>query len=301
MNSRGYILAALAAMLYGTNPAFAVPLYATGMNPVSVLFFRYLPGIPVLAAMLILRGERLLLLKNEILPCMLAGFIMALSSLALFVSYQYMNPGIASTLLFMYPVFTALLMSAFFHERFRISTAICLAVMLIGLYLLLRNPDGAPPGLAGVLAVFISALTYSAYLIMGRICRTLVAMPPVRSLLWQLLAGTFLYLLLFICGFKIIVPASLFQVANLSGLALFSTVLSLFFTIRALLLIGPTPTAILGALEPVTAVIISLLVLGEPFTARDLAGGLLILLSTILVVISDRLDKVLASVSKRKP
>ncbi len=59
MKLKGYILAAVAAATYGTNPAFAVPLYADGMNPNTVLFFRYLLGLPILASMLLLRGHSL--------------------------------------------------------------------------------------------------------------------------------------------------------------------------------------------------------------------------------------------------
>lgn len=42
MKLKGYLYAALAAAAYGTNPIFAKPLYAQGMNPDSVLLFRYL-------------------------------------------------------------------------------------------------------------------------------------------------------------------------------------------------------------------------------------------------------------------
>ena len=46
---KGYLLAAIAAAAYGTNPAFAIPLYDQGMNPNTVLLFRYMMGIPLLA------------------------------------------------------------------------------------------------------------------------------------------------------------------------------------------------------------------------------------------------------------
>lgn len=55
--TKGYILAAIAAASYGTNPLFALPLYKIGMNPESVLFFRYMTAIPMLAAMLMMRGR----------------------------------------------------------------------------------------------------------------------------------------------------------------------------------------------------------------------------------------------------
>ena len=85
---RGYILAAFAAAAYGTNPAFAVPLYETGMNPNSVLLFRYGIGIPILAALMGVRKLDFHLKKNELIPVFALGVLMALSSLALFESYN---------------------------------------------------------------------------------------------------------------------------------------------------------------------------------------------------------------------
>ncbi|MDE6735412.1 MAG: DMT family transporter, partial [Desulfovibrio sp.] len=117
-NLWGYGFAALAAAFYGTNPLFAVPLYAS-MDAVSVLLFRYLLGIPLLAAIIVGRSQRLLPYRREVMPLAVSGIVMGLSSLALYEAYRFMNAGVASTLLFMYPVLTSLLMTLFFHEKFR--------------------------------------------------------------------------------------------------------------------------------------------------------------------------------------
>lgn len=58
VKAKGYILGAVAAATYGMNPLFALPLYKAGMNPDSVLFFRYLFAIPVLGMMIVARGEK---------------------------------------------------------------------------------------------------------------------------------------------------------------------------------------------------------------------------------------------------
>ena len=79
-----------------------------------------------------------------------------------------------------------------------------------------------------------------------------------------------------------------FAWGNVASLAIFPTVLSLIFTLRAIAAIGPTPTAIFGALEPVTAVSLSLLFLGESITAREIFGGCLIVAATLLVVAGGR-------------
>ena len=93
--AKGYVLGAIAAATYGMNPLFALPLYKAGMNPDSVLFFRYLFAIPVLGIMIKARGRNFKLKPNEIVPLILMGLLVSFSSLALFQSYNYMEAGIA--------------------------------------------------------------------------------------------------------------------------------------------------------------------------------------------------------------
>ncbi len=84
---KGYTFAAVAAAAYGTNPAFAVPLYDAGMNPNTVLLFRYLLGLPLLALMMKWLGTGFALRRGQIIPVAVLGIMMALSSLTLFESY----------------------------------------------------------------------------------------------------------------------------------------------------------------------------------------------------------------------
>ena len=88
---------------------------------------------------------------------------------------------------------------------------------------------------------------------------------------------------------------------NLIALAIIPTVLSLACTTRAIQLIGSTPTAILGALEPVSAIILSVTVLGQSITVRDILGGLLIVLATTIVIGDKSVDKLILHVRKMFP
>lgn len=285
IQTMGFIFAALSAALYGTNPAFAVPLYHAGMNPVSVLIFRYALGLPFLALLLIWRGESLAIARHQLLPVAALGIGMAFSSLTLYEAYVHMNPGVASTLLFMYPVLTALLMAIFFHEKFRLMTGFCLILMGIGIYFLMIGPEGISVSLKGIIYITVSSLTYAIYLVAIKVSKTIRSVPTIRSLLYQLFFGSFLFLgMLPFAGLTL--PAASGDWACLVGLALVPTVLSLLFTMKAISLIGPTPTAIFGALEPATAVVLSIIILGESITLREIGGGTLILIATLLVMIS---------------
>ena len=116
IRTKGYIIGAIAAATYGTNPIFAIPLYKNGMDTNSVLFFRYLLAIPIIIVMMKMRGRTFSLKKKEILPVISMGIVMSVSSLALFESYNYIGAGIASTILFVYPILVAIIMALLFHD-----------------------------------------------------------------------------------------------------------------------------------------------------------------------------------------
>ena len=141
--AKGYLLGTVAAATYGMNPLFALPLYKAGMDPDSVLFFRYLFAIPILGVMLKARGRDFGLRRREVLPLIVLGLLVALSSLTLFLSYNYMDAGIASTLLFVYPIFVALIMAFWFREKLSMQTALCILLALGGIALLYESGDGA--------------------------------------------------------------------------------------------------------------------------------------------------------------
>lgn len=291
MKLKGYLLAALAAATYGTNPAFAVPLYEHGMNPNTVLLFRYALGLPILAIMALLRGHSLRITRKELLPLMCLGIQMGISSLTLFESYNYMNSGIASTLLFVFPVMVALIMTAFFKEKFRVSTGICLLVMASGLALLFDAPEGEGISGMGVALVLVSALTYAINIVMINVSETIRGVPTSKLLFWQLVFGTLVFVFVLCIGTPFTPVSHSIDWLGLGALAILPTALSLSCTTMAIRCIGSTPTAIFGALEPVTAVVLSVFTLGQTMTPRELSGGLLIVAATTIVVAADYMDK----------
>ncbi len=301
MKLKGYLLAALAAATYGTIPAFAVPLYAGGMNANSVLVFRYLLGLVFVALMCLARGRSLRLERRQIAPVAILGLLMAASSLTLFESYNYMNSGVASTLLFVYPIIVAIIMTLVYHERFKPLTAVCLAIMACGLVLLIRNDGGFALDPFGFLLVMVSSAAYAAYLVMVNVSKRINAIPTVVLLFYVLLFGSLLFGFVMLLGCEFTLPSAPWMWADVAALALIPTVISLICTTVAIQCIGSTPTAIFGALEPVTAVILSVSVLGQMITGREIAGGVLIIISTTLVVVGDKVEPVLLRARRMFP
>ena len=108
--TKGFIYGAIAAASYGMNPLFALPLYAVGMSVDTVLFYRYALAAIVLGILMKLQGQPFALRKADIVPSVITGLLFSFSSLLLFMSYNYMDAGIASTILFVYPVMVAVIM-----------------------------------------------------------------------------------------------------------------------------------------------------------------------------------------------
>lgn len=283
IKTKGYILGVIAAATYGMNPLFALPLYADGMDTDSVLFFRYLIAIFILGFMTKLRGHSLKIERNEILPLFVMGILSALSSLTLFKSYLYMAAGIASTILFVYPIMVALIMCFFFKEKLTANTIVCIGLALGGIGLLYKNENGDTLSTVGVAFVIASALSYSIYIV-GANRPLLKKIPTVKMTFYVLTFG----FLLFVGSTKgctqITTPEHWYLWFNLAALALLPTAVSFLCTTLSVQYIGSTPTAILGALEPVVAVIFGVTIFSEPMTQRILGGILLILIAVTLVI-----------------
>ncbi len=283
VKAKGYILGAVAAATYGMNPLFALPLYKAGMNPDSVLFFRYLFAIPVLGMMIVARGRSFKLKRKEVLPLIIMGLLVALSSLALFQSYNYMDVGIASTLLFVYPILVALIMWIAFKEKLTLPTVLCILLALGGIGLLYKSGDGSTLNLTGIILVMISALSYAIYIV-GVNQSTLKNLATLSLTFYVLLFGLVLFLVRVDFGQSLRVAKTWYLWGNLIALAIFPTAISFLCTTQAIQYIGSTPTAILGALEPLTAVFFGVVVFGESLTLRLSCGMLMIILAVTLII-----------------
>ena len=298
--AKGYALGAIAAATYGMNPLFALPLYADGMNPDSVLFFRYLFAIPLVGLMLKARGRSLRVERRALLPLAGMGLLVALSSLALFLSYNYMAAGIASTMLFVYPILVALIMTLVFHERITLQTVVCIVLALVGIGLLYRSADGVTLSLAGTVFVMVSALAYALYIV-GVNRPGLKHIATLKVTFYVLLFGLVLFVARFACGVAFTLPHTWYLWGCVVALAVFPTAISFLCTTSAIQYIGSTPTAILGALEPVTAVFFGVTVFGESLTFRESVGLALIIAAVTLVVAGGRLSAYLVRFRKLFP
>jgi drug/metabolite transporter (DMT)-like permease len=289
---KGFTYGAIAAASYGLNPLFALPLYNVGISPDSVLFYRYGLAIIMLGILMKIQKQSFALHRKEILPLLVMGLLMAFSSLTLFVSYNYMDAGIASTILFVYPVLVAIIMALFFKEKISVVTMLSIGLAFWGISLLYKGDGGQTLSLFGVTLVFISSLTYALYII-GVNRSILKTMPTSKLTFYALLFGITVFgvRLKFGLALDIITVPSLW--INPVCMALFPTIISLITMAKAVHYVGSTPTAILGALEPITALVIGVSVFGEQLTPRIVTGIICVLIAVTLIIVGKPLGNII--------
>lgn len=287
MNARlkGTVCGIVAAVSYGTNPLGALFLYERGINAHSVLFYRFLLAACMLGLILLWRREVFSVTCRELGILGLLGVLFATSSLSLFVSFHYLDAGVASTLLFVYPVMVAVMMALFFREKVTWVTVFSIVLALSGIGLLYQGDGGGTPGTVGVSLVMLSSLTYAVYIVV--VNRSSLVMSSVKLTFYVLF-----FCVLTVGVHSLLTEGERIQLLTTPAmwgfalmLALVPTVISLVMMVISVHLVGSTPTAIMGALEPLTAVVIGVTVFGESFTFRLAAGILLILAAVILIVV----------------
>lgn len=284
--TKGYLLGAVGAISYGMNPLFAVPLYGEGLDVPSVLFYRYFFATLILGVIMRLRGDRFRISKDEIGGLCILGIMFALSSVLLFEAYNYMYVGLASTLLFVEPVFIALILWLCFHERISRWTIISIAICIGGVLFLCNPGKGAYVTTTGIGLVIFSSLAYALYMVAinkSRIRR----LPGVTITFYSLLFGMIVFAVQ-TDGFTLVqpVPAGWLPWTCVIGISVFPTIVSLLTVAISIQCIGSVPVAILGALEPITGVLFGVLLFGEVLTVKATVGIVLILCAVITLILT---------------
>ncbi len=286
---RGSIWGIISAVSYGMNPLGALYLYQDGINAHTVLFYRFALAAILLAGLMLMKRMRFAVTLRQGSILAVLGVLFGLSALCLYESFHHMSAGIACSLLFLYPIMVAILMAIFFHEKLTRLTLLSILLALGGIALLYKGEGKALLSTWGVSLVMLSSLTYALYIVI--INRAHLGMHVIKM--------TF-HIVIF-CALTIALSSfggSDTQLQPLTTartwffalmLALFPSLISLITMTLAVRDIGSTPTAIMGALEPIVAVLIGCSLFGEPFSTRYAAGILLILTAVILIILSKAL------------
>lgn len=281
----GYLAGIIAGISYGTNPLFAKPLLESGVPVLVMLFFRYGISVLLLSGWMLLKREPFRVKGREIGLLAVLGLLFACSSLFLFASYAFIPSGLATTLVYLYPVFVALIM-VFLRFYPSWQTWLSIIATFCGILLLSQPSGSVQVKPLGVLLAICSALSYAFYLVIVNRSKRIKLVSEHTLTLYALLTGMILFATLRICQGGSIVEGigTAADWANLLGLAIVPTMISLLTLAISSRYIGPTKTSVLGVFEPLTAILIGTVLFREPISMK-MAVGIIICVAAVVFMI----------------
>ena len=279
----GTVCASLAAIAFGLNPFFGIPLYAEGLKPLPVLFYRFLFAALLLAGYMLVFRKSFRLERRYWLLTSGAGVLMASTCLFWFFTFRIMDSGISATILSVYPVMVALIMFFFYKEKIRYPTIAGMLLALCGVAMLCKPGNGSNVCARGIVFIMLSALSYAVYIVAVKQSR-LKELAPEKLTFYAMLVSIAVFLLSLRGGADLQPIPSWTALGNAVGLGLVPSLIAFLLTAVAIHRIGPTGTAVLGALDPVAAVIVGIFKFNENVTPVLIAGIIIIITAVTIVI-----------------
>lgn len=284
--AKGFCNRWVSATSFGLIPLFSIPLMTgtTAMQPPSILVYRFAFGCLGILCVLLWKRTDLRLSRIELMQIALLALLYDVEALLMILGYKYMPSGPATTLVFSYPIWTEMIMLIFFKARFSWTTMLALALAFAGVASMSGFDHSGQTQPIGVGIELMAGLAYSFYMVaMSRMRVRHIG--SLKLTFYVFLLGLVFFLIfttLFTGGIEPVRDTS--TLYNLLMLGLVCTALSNVMLIPAVKQIGATMTAILGAFEPLTAMIVSILVFGDHLTA-PIIGGFALIIGAVTVLI----------------
>ncbi len=285
----GYASGIIAGAAYGTNPLFGKELLAGGASVTAVLFFRYLFATAFMAMWMLAKRETFRADRRQLGILVLLGVLFSSSSLFLFDAYNYIPAGLATTVVYLYPVFTALIM-VFLKVKQSWQVWASIAATLAGVFILMDPLGSTDFNLTGALLSALSALSYAVYLVIVNRSGRMHSLSAHAITFYALATGALLFLVQHLAeGGEFLQGISGGRDwFDLFCLGLIPTMISMLALAISTRTIGPTRTAVLGVFEPVTAIAVGTLAFGEPFTFNVALGATICIAAIVFMVISGK-------------
>lgn len=283
MNTRtkGLLATMISAVFFGFIPLFVKTICAGGGNSVSAAFYRFFLSVPVLYIYLKAEGISMRVTRTEFAKiALITIFGYGGTAVLLFSSYNFIPSGISTTIHFMYPVFTILGCMIFFKEKVSPLKLLCVALCFGGILLFYNGESGG--SVLGMALSFLSGVTYAFYTIYLE-KSGLQKMENLKLIFYMntVAAAMILVMALLTAQFTLRLTPLAWGTA-----VFFATATSLIGVLGyqiGVKCIGPQNAAILSTFEPITSVIVGVLVYREAFSARTLLGCLCVLSAVVIV------------------
>jgi len=284
--SLGIILAICAATCYGMMSLFVEIFYGYGGTSGSFNFLKCIIIIVLTLPFIIFGKKNLRLPKDRLLKLLIAGATnYGFVSVLLAESYTYLGGGIATTLHFMYPIFTALIAFVVFKAKMPAYKWILLIIVSLSVLFFVDLSDGQS-NVLGIIMAVVSGFLFAVYI--------------VQSDVWHLGDEDIFVMLFYMALGGIVVASGALLItgqpafgydakAILPALAgvLISYCFGTIFFQKSLKYIDGTEAAFLSVFEPVSTAIVNAIFLGEILDLKSIIGIIVILGAVLLMTYLD--------------
>ncbi|MET4210437.1 DMT family transporter [Bradyrhizobium sp. LA2.1] len=293
IDARDWSLLAVLSVLWGGSFFFNGAALRE-LPPLTLVLLRVALGAAILLPLLRMQGIGLPKGMAGWKPFVAIGLLNNVIPFSLIVLGQtYIPSGLASILNATTPLFTVMVMAAAGEEALQMRRVAGVALGLAGV-IILRGWETRPGQGLGILLCLGGAFSYGFAALAAR--RLLKDTPPLGTATFQLMAST--VMMAIVAGameqpWHLSMPGLTTWLAVL-GLAALSTALAYIVFFQILRRSGATNVMLVTLLIPVTAILLGWLVLGEPISAREIAGAIVI--GSALLVIDGRAARLLRRV-----
>lgn len=272
----GYPAGIITGITYGLNPLFALPLMKEGASIESILFFRYIFSVLLLGAFLFLSKQSFRIDLKQAGILFVLGLLYTSSSIFLFEAFKYIASGLATALIFLYPVLVAIIMV---FLKVIPSWPVWLSIFLTfaGVVIMTQSDSTQTVSPSGVFLSLGAALAYAMFIVIINRSKTIYNISNSLLTFYALGVGAIVFFIKLLMSNSEITTGLENNMAwlNLIGLAILPTIVSTATLAVATRNIGATKASVLGVFEPITAILIGASVFGEPITTNIIVGILI--------------------------
>ena len=286
----GYPAGIITGITYGLNPLFAKPLMNDGASTEAILFFRYLIAVTLLGAYLLLKKESFKINLRQAGVLLALGLLFTASSTFLFESYKYIASGLATTLVFLFPVMVAIIM-VFLKVVPSWPVWLSIAATFTGVVIMTGGGGSEAVNPIGVWFSIASAFVYALFIVVINRSKEISSISNSLLTFYALLVGTVVFFTRSIFSGVDLMTGLDGGMAwlNLIGLAILPTIVSTATLAIATRNIGATKASVLGVFEPITAILVGTLVFGEALTPNIITGILISIVAvTFMIIVTKR-------------
>ncbi|WP_052090033.1 DMT family transporter [Porphyromonas canoris] len=291
--ARGWIIGIFASASFGLIPFFTLPVMEMGVSKGTIIFYRFLFSALIIGLLSFFRKKNLKVPKKAIPSVFALAMMYVGSAMFLFWGFYYMPSGVATVIHFLYPVFLVLILAIFYRQRISPVSLLAIIMAILGVSFIMDVWGEGSGGVEtfGLIIVALSALAYALYIVIVQHFPTKSVSGSVLTLWVMILAAGMVLIIENLTQGGLAHIPQLDGWLNIAGLALIPTVLSNLALVVAIRSIGSTATSVLGAMEPLTAVAVGIIVFDEPIYTFTFSGILFILSAVTLIITSGVIER----------